>query len=782
MTNKRIRYLTLVLWPVLILLLAIPAAKMTERASEPNLRVNGSSSAAAADMALEQFGTDSSVAVLLTGPERELATQGRALAAVLAEGGIGNVISPWTDGGPGQVLRPDPESALVLVLPEQAGGAMKEAQRVRTVVDETITEPVEVALTGEGIVGDSLQQAGVRELKRGELLALPLLLVILLLVFRSLLAAAIPIVVGGTVLVTATGALSLTAGFVEIDTLAVSIASMIALALGVDYSLLIVSRFREELAGGADSWQAAATARRTAGATVIVAGGVLLAAVGAALAVAPGPFLVSATIAVGLSAVFGVICSVVLVPIILGFVGDRINSKVIPAPRGNDGWVVRSCRVALRRPLPVGLAVVLVLLVLSIPALSMRAGTPGVELLPGEDKALADYQKISQKMGPGWAAPFLVVAERSEGPVTTDRTLAQLAAFETELAALPGTAAVMGPGQLAQRLDAFGKVGPEFASAAASAGVNIGALINDSPKFSQSGYLRLAALDGARSDLRQAVSAVVNIDRGGSAVRFLVVPDGAVGEESVQLLADELKRRADDFASTSGLRVTVGGPGQLVIDFGAEITRLVPLLLLVLSLASFVVLVFLLRSILVPLVAVALNVLTVGGAFGVLALLYNGSVEANGVPSYIAGTAVLGIMGIMFGLSIDYQVFMLSRIREAWNRTGDPVAAINAGIVGTARVITGAALVMMAVFVGFALTDFPVNRQLGVGLVVAVAVDATLVRLLLLPGALKLLGAKAWWPAAVPVAVPPAADEPAPDISALERTNGKVLAAKGGSL
>ncbi|MGV9408872.1 MMPL family transporter [Nocardia sp. NPDC003693] len=761
MSDKRIRYLTLVLWPVLLALLAIPAAQMTGKAGEPNLRVDGSASAAAAERTAAQFGTDSSVAVLLSGPERDITAQGRALANALAEREIGSVITPWSDGGPGQDLRPDPESALILVMPRAAGGPMKESQLVREVVEQTVHDPVSVALTGQGVVGDALQQAGVRELRRGELLALPLLLVILLLVFRSVLAAAIPIAVGGTVLVTTTGVLSLVAEVVAIDTLAVSIASMMALALGVDYSLLIVSRFREELAKGADRWSAAATARRTAGTTVIVAGGVLLSAVGAALLVAPGPFLVSATVAVGLSAICGVICSVALVPVILGLVGERINSKVLPAPRGGDGLVVRSCRLALRRPLPIGLVVALALLAISLPALSMRAGTPGVELLTGGDKALSDYRKITDKMGPGWAAPFVVLAENPDGPVTTEKGLQQLSAFENELRGLPGAAAVLGPGELEKRLDAFGKLGgPQFASAATAAGIDIGALITDTPQFNRSGYLRLAALDGARPELRQMISSVVNIDHGGSAVRLLVVPTGAAGQDSVNQLAEELRSRADAFEATSGLRVSIGGPGQLIVDFSGEITRLVPLLLLALSLASLIVLVVLLRSLLVPLVAVILNVLTVGAAFGVLALLYNGDVGADGVPSYIAGTAVLGIMGIMFGLSIDYQVFMLSRIREAWQESGDPDVAINEGIVGTARVITGAALVMMAVFVGFALTDFPVNRQLGVGLVVAVAVDATLVRLLLLPGVLKLLGTRAWWPAPRPQVAAPAAVEP----------------------
>lgn len=747
MTKKRLRYLTLLLWPLVLLAFAMPAAEMNSRAGEPNLRVDGSASAAAADAAVRQFGTDSSVVVMLTGPENEVMTQGKALAAEMYARNVGTVITPWTDGVPTEALRPDPGTALLVVLPEAAGGAMREAQRVRAVVDESVSDPVVVAMSGEGIIGDALQQSGVRELRRGELLALPLLIIILLLVFRSILAAAIPIVIGGSVLLTTTGLLSLATAVVDIDTLAVSIASMMSLALGVDYSLLIVSRFREELAAGADRWQAAMTARRTAGTTVVVAAGVLLAAVGAAMVVAPGPFLVSATIAVGVSAVSGALFSVTVVPVILGLVGHRINGRILPPPRTADGWVVKACRFALRRPLPIGLAVILILLVVSIPALSMRAGTPGVELLTDGDKALSDYQAISDRMGAGWAAPFVVIAESPSGPVTTKQTLQQFGEFEAALGALPGAAAVLGPGGLSERLETFDQMAsPQFVSAAANAGVDIGRLITEAPRFAQSGYVRLAALDGASPELRQSVSSVINVDHGGSAARFLIIPQGPAGDPSVAVLAAELRAVAGNFEQATGLTVAIGGPGQLVLDFNNEIVGLVPLLLLALSVASFVVLVVLLRTLLVPLVAVVLNVLTVGAAFGVLALLYNGSVESNGVPSYIAGTAVLGIMGIMFGLSIDYQVFMLTRIREAWIETGDPVAAISDGIVGTARVITGAALVMMAVFTGFALTEFPVNRQLGIGLVVAVAVDATLVRLLLLPGALKLLGRAAWWP------------------------------------
>ncbi|MFE3757740.1 MMPL family transporter [Nocardia tengchongensis] len=732
---------------MLLVLLAIPAAVVNDRVGEPNLRVDGSISANAEDIIEKQFGSSSSVAILLTGPDREVEKQGHALETALRTQGIGDVVAPWTQGGPGAALRPDSASALLLVLPNPSGGDMAEAAHVRAVVDQSIGAPVDAALTGNGIVGDALQKAGVRELRRGELLALPLLLIILLLVFRSLGAALVPIAVGGTVLVATTGLLSISTEFLEIDTLGVSIGSMMSLALGVDYSLLIVSRFREELEAGHDSWTAAATARRTAGRTVIVAGGVLLAAVGSALIVAPGPFLVSATVAVGLAAVCGVAFSVALVPIILGFMGARINGRRGRGASDADGWVVRACRMSMRRPIPVGVLVLLVLAGLSVPALSMRAGTPGVELLTADDPALAEYRTIAERMGPGWSAPFVVIADRERGPVTTKQQLDEIAAFQNRLTATPGVAAVLGPGPITERLKALDQIdGPALASAATQRGVDIGAMVSDAPGFLRSGYLRLAALDGANPSLRQSVSSVVNIDRGATAVRFLVIPDGPAGGATASALAEDLSRQAAEFAAQSQLRVAVGGPGQLVLDFGSEIKRLVPILLLVLTVSSFLVLAILLRTVVLPLVAVALNVLTVGTSFGVLALLYDGSTESNGIPSYIAGTAVLGIMGIMFGLSIDYQVFMLERIREAWQQSRDAISAIHAGIVGTARVITGAALVMLAVFVGFALTDFPVNRQLGIGLIVAVVVDATLVRLLLLPGALRILGAHAWWP------------------------------------
>ena len=747
MQDKTFRRLILILWPVVLVALGIPALAVHDRVGEPNLTVSGSASERADQILDERFPGSTAVAILLEGPADQVRIQGTRLATELDGAGYGPVVTPWTDDSVADVLAPEPGTALLLAMTGGSEGAMKDADVIVDRVDEVIADPVAASITGEGVVGSALEEAGVRELRKGELYALPLLIVILLLVFRSLLAAAIPIVIGGSVLIATSGVLSVLAGAVSLDSLAISIASMMSLALGVDYSLLIVSRFREELARGLQPWEAAALARRTAGRTVVEAGCVLLAAVSAALLVAPGPFLVSATVAVGAAAVMSVIAAVGIVPVLLGFAGRRINGRRGTRTQETEGGVVlRACRLALRRPVPVGLLVLLVLIPLSLPALGMRTGTPGVELLTKGERALADYTRISEVMGPGWSAPFIVVAQNPDGPVTTPALLTELSELEGELRETEGVAEVLGAGAVADRLLSVESLDPPaLLSAARSAGVDVGPMIAQSPNVLQSGYLGLAALDGARSDLRGLAATVVNIDLGGDTARFVVVPDAPAGSPEAVRLSDELRSAAESLAESTGMTVVVGGSGQLVVDFGKEITRLVPLLLLVLSGASYLVLVVLLRSLLVPLVAVLLNVLTVGAAFGVLALLYDGTVGPEQVPVYIAGTAVLGIMGIMFGLSIDYQVFMLSRIREAWLRTGDPIAAINGGIVGTARVITGAALVMIAVFTGFALTTFPVNRQLGIGLVVAVLVDATLLRLLLLPGALKLLGARAWW-------------------------------------
>jgi RND superfamily putative drug exporter len=257
-----------------------------------------------------------------------------------------------------------------------------------------------------------------------------------------------------------------------------------------------------------------------------------------------------------------------------------------------------------------------------------------------------------------------------------------------------------------------------------------------------SGYLTLAGMDVLPHASRAASTFAVNLDRGGSATRVAVVEKGDPTNAG-DPLRGRLEREAKGLRK-AGMTAAVGGPAATLQDFdGAATSRLLPLVLL-LVLVTYLVLVPVLRSLVLPLLAVLLNVLTVAAAFGLLTLGFEGSAPLGG-SGQLDAIMVLAIFGIVFALSIDYEVFLLARIREGYAVTGSTEGAIDYGLRRTAGVITGAALIMTGVFVAFALSDIASMRQLGVGLSVAVLLDATLVRLVLLPAAIRLAGRANWW-------------------------------------
>ena len=263
------------------------------------------------------------------------------------------------------------------------------------------------------------------------------------------------------------------------------------------------------------------------------------------------------------------------------------------------------------------------------------------------------------------------------------------------------------------------------------------------PRLLDSGYATLAGMDVAPRDARTASTFLVNLDRGGSAMRVLVVEGGDPSRAGDPLRA-RLERETRRLERETGLRAAVGGPAATLQDFEAAASGRLGLLIAALVLVTYLVLVPVLRSLVLPLIAVALNVLTVAAAFGVLTLGFDGAAPLGG-PGKVDAMMVLAIFAIVFGLSIDYEVFLLTRIREGYERHGSTRAAIEYGLRRTGGIITGAALIMSGVFVAFALSDIANMRELGVGLTVAVLLDATLVRLVLLPAAIRLAGDASWW-------------------------------------
>ncbi len=265
------------------------------------------------------------------------------------------------------------------------------------------------------------------------------------------------------------------------------------------------------------------------------------------------------------------------------------------------------------------------------------------------------------------------------------------------------------------------------------------------PGVFTSGYLVLAALDGARPGQRSGLAFALNIQRDGQAARLLIVPRSGVSDAATPQLRTRLERIAGRLGETAGAETALGGPAAELLDYAGSSQSRIGLLIGLLVAVTFLVLVPVFRSLFVPFVGVILNLATVGASFGALSLLTRGSHPVLGGPGYVDAVAVSAMFTVIFGLSIDYQVFVLMRMREGWLRTGDLREGIAYGVARTARVITGAAAIMAGVFLVFATADVATIRQLGVGLAIAVLLDATIVRLFLLPAALRAGGRWTWW-------------------------------------
>ena len=263
-------------------------------------------------------------------------------------------------------------------------------------------------------------------------------------------------------------------------------------------------------------------------------------------------------------------------------------------------------------------------------------------------------------------------------------------------------------------------------------------------KASTSGYFVLAGVEGAQPQTQENVGFAINTARGGNAARVIVVPDGSAFDEQTQALRPALERAAQDTARAINAESVVGGPAVLLDDFDQATTARFPWLVLVLVVVTFLVLLVLFRAPVLALCAVLLNLVTVGAAVGILILLFQTDPPPLGGPGYLDAIALSGIFAIIFGLSIDYEVFLISRLVEGRALTGTTEGAIRYSLEKTATIITGAAAVMAFVFLAFAVSPVANTRQFGIGLTVAVVLDATVVRLILLPALIRLFGERTW--------------------------------------
>jgi RND superfamily putative drug exporter len=438
-------------WLAVVAVLGVVGLGIDGRLSTNGLQVSNSESSRAHALIGGNFGDSATVPVLLQGPRSAVKQQGKALAAAFSKLPGVRVLSPWTNSSGRSALRPSADRALLLLSVtgprDQTARRARAAQRLVTAVT---SPPVRATITGQPLLTRDGTRSSLAAVHRAELIALPLLLLALLLVFRSPLAATIPAAFGAATIGASTGALALLAAYIRLDAFALAISCMVGLALAVDYSLLLVSRVREELAErGGDIHEAIARAAAPTTRTVAVAAAAIVVAMAVAAAMSPGTALLAAALGVSVVAVLSAATAMIAVPAMLVLAGRRL---ALAAPRrtgARDGASARLARAATRRPV-LGILAALLLLAASIPVLSLRTGAPSARSLPAASAARAQYEAVSKAMGAGWSEPFEIVAVTHNGAVTTPARLAELARVQRALSHDPAVRAVLGPGAIAR--------------------------------------------------------------------------------------------------------------------------------------------------------------------------------------------------------------------------------------------------------------------------------------------------------------------------------------------
>jgi len=576
------------------------------------------------------------------------------------------------------------------------GAATDSANELRDAFGVTESAPgsagprVDVAVVGQGGVWAALQAESERDVKMSETRAFPAIAIVLLAVFGSLAAALLPLALGAAALVVS-GALifflSLTG---ETSVLVTSVSSMLGLGVAVDYSLFILVRYREEIAGGAGRDQALSTALSTSGLAVLFSGLTVMASL-AGLFFIDSPALRSiATGAIVVVAV-SVLAAATLLPAVVAALGDRVHQpgrlglKMRHWRGGRDAgpssfWA-RWSSIVMRRPLAAALLAAATLLTLAAPALNLRIENAGMRQVGKDDPVRIGVSTASAIVGQGALGPVEIAISRSagEGPP---------------------------PGKTIEAVRRTVVVDPGIARVSA-------------PRLSSAHGLALltATLDGdPTSDAARAT-----VGRLRAELPAVIDSDSAVG---------------------------VGGTTATIVDFDHLVSSSLWKLALFVCALCFLVMVPLLRSVVLPLKAVLMTMLSVLAAYGVVVAIFQygwlGFLGLDQAPYVDTITPPL-ILVIAFGLSMDYEVFMLSRIRERYEASGDTRQAVAEGLASTGRTITSAALIMVLVFLAFVSSGLPSVQRLGIGLAAAVALDATLVRLVLVPAAMALLDQWNWW-------------------------------------
>lgn len=598
---------------------------------------------------------------------------------------------------------------------------------------------------GPAFYGD-VQKVSERDLSRSEFLSLPLAAVALLLVFGGVVAAGVPLIVGGAAVVLALAAIFLIASATAMSIFVLNLATLLGFGLGVDYALLLTSRFREELAhrgggrrpdGAIDRTvvdDAVAATVATAGRAVFFSGlTVLLGVAGLMLF----EFMVLRSVGIAGAVVVGlaVAAALTLLPAVLAIVGPRIDAlsvrelwararrrpvgpaAVSGAPLGPEhegGWA-RLARWVMARPVQVFLPTLAFLLLLGSPFVHVRFNAPDASILPPNVPSREAYDLLVREFSEGDFAP-LTLAVRTQGPATSPENVGLLYDYSRTLAADPRV-------------------------------TRVASLVDIDPRLRRDQYQLLLSTPGGAPD--RFVADTIRLTTRSDLTAFTVTTPYGPNRAEARHLVEDLRDPASSLAPPAGLSVGVSGGGAEVKDVVDRVAADFPRTALFILVSTYLVLFVLLRSVVLPAKALVMNGISIAASFGALVWIFQ-----DGNLSALLGFQPLGFVEttqpvilfcVLFGLSMDYEVFLLSRMKEVYDRTGDNREAVAKGLERSGRIVTSAALIVVVVAASFAFADIVLIKALGLGVAIAVALDATVVRALLVPSTMRLLGDANWW-------------------------------------
>ena len=694
----RRRKVVFIVAAVLVPVLGIYGGGVEEELSAGGFIVEDSESARAEQLLEEEFGAGPTDWVLvLSLKDDHRVTDDDVVAAGLLlsdeieqDPGVTDTISFWTFGDvPPPALSPlrSVDGRFAIAAASLTGD--EDSQRETAVRLERFTEETELwtaTTTGSSEVSRQAREQAESDLVRSELIAAPLTLIALLLVFRGLRPALLPLVVAIFAVLGTFSVLRVIASITTVSVFALNLTTALGLGLAIDYSLLIVARFREELAAGHPTELALQRTVQTAGRTVMFSGATVAASL-TALLVFPAAYLRSFAFA-GVAVVsVAVAASLLLLPALLMGLGDQIGSQ---ARRGGGFWRAQTERV-IRRPLLWATGVTIVLIVVGLPFLGFDAGRIDDRVLPDDNPARVGAELVREEFA---FREFNGIGVVLPGMEATEEGLTEV---KDELLALPNVSRV------------------------------------DSP------------LGFFRQDSTTAPKEFNERFESDAGVWFRVISDSDPDHPRTAELLDALR----DYETNRAEEVLLTGTSASVDDTVDAVVDRLPLALAIIAAITLVVLYLMTGSVVVPVKAVVLNLLSLTATFGALVWIFQDGNLADALSVTPTGTIDVYTPVLMFcvafGLSMDYEVFLISRIKEEYDLTGDNDEAIVAGIGSTGRIVTAAAVLLSIVFIAISTSGVTVVKMFGVGLTIAVLVDAFLVRATLTPALMKLAGRSNWW-------------------------------------